>query len=77
MERRGTALGFAPIRLRPRLRDRLEHRAMQLAVAREDLACLKIQRRAVQIGRAAARLGDDQRACRDVPRAGSTRPHAT
>jgi hypothetical protein len=64
---RGTALGLAPIRLRPRLRDRLAHRAIQLAVAREDLARVEIQLSTVQIGHSAG-LGDDQRARRDIPR---------
>ena len=42
--RGGAALGFAPICLRPGFCGRLAHRAMQLAIACEDLACLKIQR---------------------------------
>jgi hypothetical protein len=34
--RGGAALGFAPVRLQPRLSDRLAHSAMQLAIACED-----------------------------------------
>jgi len=36
------AFCLALIRLRPRFRDCLSHRAMQLAVAREDLARVEI-----------------------------------
>src|SRR5438309_2533902 len=61
------ALELAPAGLGPSFRDRLAHRAMHLAVAREDLARVKIQRRAVEIGHAAARLGDYQRAGCYVP----------
>ena len=57
--RGGAAFGVAPIRLWPRLRHRLAHRAMQPAIAGEDLARVEIQRRPPRLVTPAARLGDD------------------
>jgi hypothetical protein len=60
--------GLRSMSLRRGFRDRLAHRALQLAFAREDLALVEVQCGPVEVGHLAARVGDDQRTGRDVPR---------